>query len=282
MNEFLAEAFTSYARRAACLCSPCWEPSTGGLVTDGPQLGSEIAEACEHARFTAPRFASLRNRLPSSALELGREALPGDLHQPVTSAKPPEASRPKPSQPPAPTEGLAARLAVGSISIHQLFLDGVYDGEVSPWLRLADAAADALLRGNTPPAVPTVIIGQDKLQPWARGIVWDCHDHLNCKPVERSTRHTIFPGPRQVDRAAFRKVASKSFRIGGATDWRDVFGADAERIITQRGRWHSDVAFLYQRALVGAHLRGSAAVGDAQGADLESLCRGWVQPATFR
>ena len=78
------------------------------------------------------------------------------------------------------------------------------------------------------------------------------------------------------------EYGGKSFRIGGATDWRDVFGADAERIITQRGRWHSDVAFLYQRALVGAHLRGSAAVGDAQGADLESLCRGWVQPATFR
>ena len=78
------------------------------------------------------------------------------------------------------------------------------------------------------------------------------------------------------------EYGGKSFRIGGATDWRDVFGADAERIITQRGRWHSDVALIYQRALAGAHLRGSVAVGDAQGADLESLCRGWVQPATFR
>ena len=78
------------------------------------------------------------------------------------------------------------------------------------------------------------------------------------------------------------EYGGKSFRIGGAIDWRDVFGADAERIITQRGRWHSDVALIYQRALAGAHLRGSVAVGDAQGADLESLCRGWVQPATFR
>ena len=78
------------------------------------------------------------------------------------------------------------------------------------------------------------------------------------------------------------EFGGKSFRIGGATDWRDVFGADAERIITQRGRWHSDIAHLYQRALAGAHLRGSAAVGDAASADLESLCRGWVQPANFR
>ena len=39
---------------------------------------------------------------------------------------------------------------------------------------------------------------------------------------------------------------------------------------------------LYQRALAEAHLRGSAAVGDTVGADLESLCRGWVQPSSFR
>ena len=68
----------------------------------------------------------------------------------------------------------------------------------------------------------------------------------------------------------------------GATDWLDVFGAEAEKVIRQRGRWHSDIARLYQRALAETHLRGSAAVADAAHADLESLCRGWVQPATFR
>ena len=78
------------------------------------------------------------------------------------------------------------------------------------------------------------------------------------------------------------EFGGKSFRIGGATDWRDIFGADAERIIKQRGRWQSDIAFLYQRALAETHLRGSAAVADADHADLESLCLGWVQPATFR
>lgn len=78
------------------------------------------------------------------------------------------------------------------------------------------------------------------------------------------------------------EFGASSFRIGGATDWRDVFKADAERIITQRGRWHSDIAFIYQRALAEAHLSGSAAVGDAAGADLETLCKGWVQPASFR
>ena len=76
---------------------------------------------------------------------------------------------------------------------------------------------------------------------------------------------------------------AKSFRIGGATDWRKVFGAAAaEALVRQRGRWASDVATVYQRALADEHLGGSAAVGDADGAELEALCRGWAQPATFR
>ena len=29
-------------------------------------------------------------------------------------------------------------------------------------------------------------------------------------------------------------------------------------------------------------MSGSVAVGDADGAELETLCRGWSQPATFR
>ena len=38
----------------------------------------------------------------------------------------------------------------------------------------------------------------------------------------------------------------------------------------------------YTRALASEHLQGSAAVGDARGAELEALCKGWVQPASFR
>ena len=63
---------------------------------------------------------------------------------------------------------------------------------------------------------------------------------------------------------------------------REGVKSDAERIINERGRWDSDIAAIYQRALAEAHLRGSAAVGQADGADLESLCKGWVQPSTFR
>ena len=76
---------------------------------------------------------------------------------------------------------------------------------------------------------------------------------------------------------------AKSFRIGGSTDYRAIYGPEgAERLIRQRGRWWSDISALYQRALAAEHLQGSAAVGDARGAELEALCKGWAQPANFR
>ena len=79
------------------------------------------------------------------------------------------------------------------------------------------------------------------------------------------------------------EFGAKSFRIGGATDWRSAFGGyEAERLIRQRGRWDSDIHAIYERALAIEHLRGSAAVGDARGADIETLCKGWAQPASFR
>ena len=84
----------------------------------------------------------------------------------------------------------------------------------------------------------------------------------------------------EIDAALF---GAKSFRIGGATDYRAVYGPEAaERMIRQRGRWWSDIHALYQRSLATEHLQGSAAIGDARGAELEALCKGWSQPTTFR
>ena len=47
------------------------------------------------------------------------------------------------------------------------------------------------------------------MQPWAREYVWDCRDPLDCRPVSRSTRHTTFPGARQLDRTAVRETAAR-------------------------------------------------------------------------
>ena len=48
-------------------------------------------------------------------------------------------------------------------------------------------------------------------------------------------------------------------------------------------RVHVGVAIDGHSLLLAAeHLQGLAAVGDARGAELEALCKGWAQPANFR
>ena len=43
------------------------------------------------------------------------------------------------------------------------------------------------------------------------------------------------------------------------------------RLIKERGRWDSDVAFVYARPSVAAHLVLSATMGDSARVDIESL-----------
>ena len=74
----------------------------------------------------------------------------------------------------------------------------------------------------------------------------------------------------------------KSFRIGGATDLWEALGEEPSKLILKmRGRWASDVAMIYQRALVSTLLDASAALGGAGAApnrELEVLAEGWTQP----
>eukprot|EP00965_Chrysotila_dentata_P070224 2319537-Pleurochrysis_carterae.AAC.1 len=63
---------------------------------------------------------------------------------------------------------------------------------------------------------------------------------------------------------------------------RDVLGEGGIAQINQRGRWATDIAQVYQRAIVDQQLRASADVGDALGEDLEGLCADWSQPVSFR
>ena len=176
-----------------------------------------VARACEEARHRPPRFASMRNRRPASLESLRHEAFPVGMHWPAQApSKPKGKPRPhmRPPQPEAEEHAVerAERIRAGSIAIGELYLDGVYDGIVTPWLQLADKAAEALKEGRTPPAVPTRTIGQEQMRTWAQGVVWNCSDPLDCKLVTPSTRHTTFKGGKQIDRAAFRAVAA-------ALDW---------------------------------------------------------------
>ena len=220
MNEFIAEAVAETLRRRRDTGAPRHKSrgQSGGHVTDGPDLFGPVAEACEGARHTAPRFASLRNKRSAEASALALEAFPGDLHAPITPSKPPGRRAPREDGGEAAGEAIerarrttlrAARVARGPIPIAELYGGDLYEREVAPWLRQADAAGAALREGRQPEAVPTVTISQEQMADFARDVVWDCADPAACRPVERSTRHTAFPGRRQVDRAALRRVAAQ-------------------------------------------------------------------------
>ena len=172
-----------------------------------------------------------------------------------------------------PIKDTHARRRVCPMPVRRRSIGGELGGDPMDVYDAVVIAIEARL-GRTPPALGR-IDGADGLKALfvrPRGGAWRTQD---TRDLARGMAERL-----GLDPADF---GAKSFRIGGATDWRAVFGARAaETIIRQRGRWCSDVAAVYQRALAEEHLRGSAAVGEADGAELEALCSGWSQPATFR
>ena len=245
MNEYLANALADYARRRWDAHSATLRghgratQELGGRVADGHGLSDMVAAACEAARTSTPPFASLRNRRPESLDALRLEAIPTSIHAPQAPTRPPMAAaarrddaarqRAAAARPPAATETLRlARMLRGPIAIAELYLDGVYVDQIESWMRLADAACDSLRRGKAATRPPTRIITQEQMQPWARGIIWDCADPCDCRPVRRSTRDTVFRGARQLDRAALRRIAA-------GLDWHDHRHRRAGRRGRRRG-----------------------------------------------
>jgi len=78
---------------------------------------------------------------------------------------------------------------------------------------------------------------------------------------------------------AEENVGGKSWRIAGATDLYDEYGEHARRILKERGRWFTDVAYIYARVSEAAHLEASQRMSRSTGADLESSAPGWSQSA---
>lgn len=80
------------------------------------------------------------------------------------------------------------------------------------------------------------------------------------------------------------ECGAHSFRIGGATDIREVLGVERGRVVvTDRGRWcDSDIGFIYARVSSDEQLHASRNMMLANGRDLERLFHGWSQPARRR
>ena len=53
-------------------------------------------------------------------------------------------------------------------------------------------------------------------------------------------------------------------------------------MLKERGRWASDVAFVYARALVGQQMDAAAGMADARDTEVEVAVPGWIQPAALR
>ena len=79
--------------------------------------------------------------------------------------------------------------------------------------------------------------------------------------------------------------AGHSFRIGGASDVRDLFDAsaagleEAKRMLKKRGRWRSDIAFIYSRDSLDVSLEMSARLATVEGRDVERSFASWAEPA---
>ena len=83
-------------------------------------------------------------------------------------------------------------------------------------------------------------------------------------------------------------MGAPAARIGGATDIFDallargvapeVAAEQGQRLIRERGRWDSDVGFIYARPSAEAHLAMSVAMGEDCRADLESLVASLAMP----
>ena len=188
----------------------------GGRISDGPTLSASLAERVGQARAKGAPFISARNLIKEADDLILKAAIPAGItayHPTAAGADgPPRKKRVKGAPLPAPAplggaEGSAER-PKGNIAIEGLYLPGIYASEVQGWLDKAASALTALLRGDKVPTVPTLVLTEDHMAPWARGSVWDCSDRLKCEPVQRSTAATPIAGAKRLDPTAFQKMAA--------------------------------------------------------------------------
>jgi hypothetical protein len=187
-----------------------------GRIADGPRLSTHVRAAVEQARGKRRRWASHRNLEPASLPELRAAPMP-DLLPHAGATTSPGA----PSQP-----GAAGRLADFRASLgRNVRVADLWQPE--EWMRFQAWMRRARRDAHQAPAY----FPQSSLVPLARGYVWDSRNPDDCVPMEPSDRDTVFPGARQIDRAAFRRLA----REVGSRD-EDIIGQVGEGGVESRSR----------------------------------------------
>jgi len=180
--------------------APSAAETRDGRVASGAGLSATVAAAVEAARARPPKYASLRNLAAAASAELRATAMPHV--QPVQSER-----QPAPRNGVPPPAGRGGRPA-GMVSLAQLFLPGVFE-RVREWQLAAGAAMRDMAAGRAvhPPA--TLIVTQGELQPWARGVIWDCRTPGDCAPVVPSARDTPDVCAQRVRRDRVRAAAGE-------------------------------------------------------------------------
>ena len=118
----------------------------------------------------------------------------------------------------------------------------------------------------------------------------DERDRGACQGVESSLCNgleLLLAGVTLVYYANPADFGGHSLRVGGASDFRDLFDCstagleEAERVLKKRGRWRSDipVAFIYTRASLATALEASARLAHVDGGDIEASFSAWAEPA---
>ena len=174
-----------------------------------------VRQAVEEAR------ARGAGQLRQLAAGLGGRAPPAPFPDLLPQAGRTQSPGP-PSQPGAAERLAEFRQHLGgrNVAIEDLWLPEEWE-RLQRWMRSARADASQ----------PSATFPQSSLVPLARGFVWDCRDRHDCRPMQPSSRDTPFPGARQIDRAAFRRVAAEL----GSLD-ADIIGQVGEGGVESRSR----------------------------------------------
>jgi hypothetical protein len=211
----LVAAFLAVAR--GDLPSALARGASGGRMLDGPSLHPVVAAAVEVARTAPPRHTSLRSfpqateaeletspfptmpRVGVEANDAARARMGADLASDDLGSGSDTSEEGDDHEPPHP-------IHLSSIPKRRSWL------RVLRWLELAEPFLKAKLAGSSTADLqdPGVcVVTQRQTRRWARFTKFDATDMLACTRLLPSTRHTIFPGPRQLDRTAFRATATR-------------------------------------------------------------------------
>ena len=225
-------AFGWWLTEVPLVCRP---PSAGREIGWGAGLHPVMARAVELERHTRPRFASFRKleSMPVAERWAAPMPTPHDVDPEFDPAEavgsrcsaceegtdderpeswPEGATRPpRPNAPPIP--GAPPR----PIAYHQIWRCVAEEGGrrvgyemITAWRDKAFAAGEAIARGQPFDDPGTLVVPASLKEPWARTVDLDTRDASDVVLVRASTRHTVFAGRRQCDRAAFRADAEEA------------------------------------------------------------------------